>query len=192
MANKRKPESITVPDGGIGTIKDRLMNQWGILKPSRYEFQISGVPNEVALRLNMSCESIKLPGRGVSTEPAKVYGPTREMPYDKLYVKEMDAIFRVGVDMLERSFFENWLGEIVSIHSHDFKYYGTNNSGYAKTIKINQLDEQDNVVYQVELREAYPKNVQEIELGDAKVDEYSKQTVQFAYRDYKVLYSKNY
>tara|TARA_Y100000310_G_C20625256_1_gene785479 strand:- start:531 stop:1109 length:579 start_codon:yes stop_codon:yes gene_type:complete len=192
MANKRKPESITVPDGGIGSIKDRLMNTWGISKANRYEFQISGVPNEVALRLNMSCESIKLPGRGVSTNPHRVYGPMREMPYDKLYVKEMEAIFRIGRDMLERSFFENWLDEIVSIHSHDFKYYGTNNSGYAKTIKINQLDEQDNVVYQVELREAFPKNVQEVELGDAKIDEYSKQTVQFVYRDYKVLYSENY
>ncbi|MBC8442730.1 MAG: hypothetical protein H8D80_00930 [Proteobacteria bacterium] len=192
MKNKRKPESITVPDAGIGTLKDRLLNQWGILKPSRYEFQISGVPNEVALRLNMSCETINLPGRGVSTNPVRVYGPTREMPYDKLYVKEMNAIFRVGTDMLERSFFENWLGEIVSDNSHDFKYYGTNNNGYAKTIQINQLDEQDNVVYQVELREAYPKNVQEVELGDAKFDEYSKQTVQFVYRDYKVLYSKYY
>jgi hypothetical protein len=186
------PGSIT-RGSDIESIRQNIIDEvsTGILKPNRFEVFISGLdPSVFSDRFNMSCETVSFPGRSVSTQPARVYGPIREMPYERLYTGDLDVTFRMGRDMLERNFFEQWMDRIASKTSNDFKYHGTNESGYAKSMKINQLDKNNNVVYSILVREVFPKAVNTIELDHSKTDEYLKQIVSFAFRDYVVEYAE--
>jgi hypothetical protein len=187
-----RPTSIT-EKSSIEDMKGKIMSptHFGTLSPNRFEIVITGVDNKsIAERLNIMCESVSFPGRSVSTQPARVYGPIREMPYEALYTGDLDITFRVGRDTLERNFFEDWMNRIVSKNSHDFKYYGKEESGFAKGIKIHQLDTANNVVYAVQVREAYPKAVNAYEVSHNTTDEYLKQVVSFSYRDYIVDYAE--
>mgnify|MGYP001170915617 CR=1 FL=1 len=186
-----RPETIT-EKSSIEDMKGKIItpNHFGTLSPNRFEIVITGIDNKtLSERMNIMCETVSFPGRSVSTQPARVYGPIREMPYESLYTGDLDITFRVGRDMAERNFFEEWLNRVVSRNSHDFKYYGTEESGYAKEIKIHQLDKGNNVVYAVRVREAYPKAVNAYEVGHEKTDEYSRQVVSFSFRDYIVEYA---
>lgn len=187
-----RQDSIT-EKSSIEDMKGRIMSSdhFGTLSPNRFEIMITGVDNKsLSERINIMCESVSFPGRSVSTQPARVYGPIREMPYESLYTGDLDITFRVGRDLMERNFFEDWMNRIVSRNSSDFKYYGNEESGYAKGIKIHQLDKQNNVVYAVSVREAYPKAVNSYEVGHDKTDEYLKQVVSFSFRDYVVDYAE--
>jgi len=174
----------------IESVRQNIISNIGTLSPARYEVYIHGIPERtISEQIGLQVETVSLPGRSVSTQPARTYGPIREMPYEKLYTGDLQITFRVGGEMTERTLFETWLDEVVAQKSHDFKYYGINHSGYAKSMEICHLDNNDAVVYNIELREVYPKAVEAIELGADKTDEYTKQVVTFAFRDYKVISS---
>lgn len=186
------PESVT-RSTSVESMRQNIVDtvSKGTLSPNRFEIFISGLdPDTHSDRFNMSCESVSFPGRSMSTQPARVYGPIREMPYERLYTGDLDVTFRIGNDMLERNFFEDWMDTVASKNSSDFKYHGIHESGYAKSIKINQLDQKNNVVYSIIVREAFPKAVNTIALDHGKTDEYHKQMISFAFRDYEVVWAK--
>ena len=98
----------------------------GILSPSRFDVYIGGAASgiitdvasrqsatrqtlsvEALRRLSESCESVNFPGRSLSSQPNRISGPVREMPYESLYSGDLDITFRVGGDMFERQYFES-------------------------------------------------------------------------------------
>ena len=135
----------------------------GHLSPARYEVQVTcpslnhplmkvlGVDVNINERLSVSCESVSMPGRSVSSQPNKIYGPVREMPYEKLYSGDLDLEFRVGKDMFERLYFEKWMDLVTFQGNHHMNYM----DNYAGTVTIAQLDHDDNIIYQIELFEVY-------------------------------------
>ena len=149
---------------GIDGIVDKLINEVGTLRPSRYEVTVvipsivlnvldpyyrdTGINSRIIEeRLTLNCESVSMPGRGVSTTPNRIYGPVREMPHERLYSGDLDITFRMGQDMLERRVFEMWLDSIVNPHSDNFTYF----NDYKSTVTISQLDEKNDIKYMMEL-----------------------------------------
>ena len=167
----------------------------GVLSPARYDILIAPgavargggwfqSSNRAALeRLSKSCEAAAFPGRSVSTQPNRIMGPVREMPYEPLYSGDLDLTFRVGQDMFERKFFEFWMDTIVNHDNNKMGYYDE----YTRDMFITQLGPDDGIVYKIRLSECYPKAINAIDLGFDKTDEYTRQSVSIAFREYEVL-----
>lgn len=173
----------------------------GILSPSRFEIMIAS-PNPIVegrnisglhsmgfsgtdamRRLSETCETAMFPGRNISSQPNKIHGPVREMPYENIYSGDLDLTFRVGQDMFERVYFEKWMDSVINKDTHKHSYY----DNYTRDIYISQLTKDDSVIYQVVLRECYPKTVNPLPLSSESVNDYQKQSVSIAFRKYEVV-----
>ena len=189
---------------GIDTVLEQFVSKdgVGVLSPAKYDIVMSpavvsgggvftgsatrGSSNiEAMRRLSKSCEAAAFPGRSVSTQPNRIMGPVREMPYEPLYSGDLDLTFRVGQDMFERKFFEFWMDTIVNHGNNRMGYY----DDYTRDIYIAQLGPDDSIVYKIKLTECYPKAINAIDLGFDKTDEYTRQSVSIAFREYEVLTS---
>ena len=174
----------------------------GILSPSRFDVYIGGAASgiitdvasrqnatrqtlsvEALRRLSESCESVNFPGRSLSSQPNRISGPVREMPYESLYSGDLDMTFRVGGDMFERQYFEEWMDIIVDHKSNRLNYY----DNYVRDIYLSQLNMKDQIVHQVIVKECYPKTLNPIERSQASTDETLKQSLSFAFREYEVI-----
>ena len=150
---------------------------------------ISNLTNaDVMRRLSLSCEEAAFPARNISTQPNRIAGPVREIPYESLYSGDLDLTFRIGQDMFERTFFEEWQDRIIDHETHALNYY----ENYVRDIYIAQLGPDDSIVFQILVKECFPKTIQSIDLGYAKSDEYERQSVSFAFREYVVLDSETF
>tara|TARA_R110001583_G_scaffold75902_1_gene208461 strand:+ start:896 stop:1948 length:1053 start_codon:yes stop_codon:yes gene_type:complete len=150
---------------------------------------ISNLTNaDVMRRLSLSCEEAAFPGRNISTQPNRIAGPIREIPYESLYSGDLDLTFRIGQDMFERTFFEEWQDRIIDHETHALNYY----ENYVRDIYIAQLGPDDSIVFQILVKECFPKTIQSIDLGYAKTDEYERQSVSMAFREYVVLDSDTF
>jgi len=179
---------------GVDSFFDSFLNM-GTLRPSRYEVEFV-IPNSVrnsphwhmnagllSQRLTLNCESITMPGRGLSTQPNRIYGPVREMPTENLYSGDLDVTFRMGEDMSERRFFEIWLDSIVRPGSNNFTYF----NDYKSTVTISQLNLQNDMVYKMELFDVYPKTINPIDYNAGTTDEYVRQSLSLHFRKYEVV-----
>ena len=174
----------------------------GILSPSRFDVYIGGAASgiitdvasrqnatrqtlsvEALRRLSESCESVNFPGRSLSSQPNRISGPVREMPYESLYSGDLDITFRVGGDMFERQYFEEWMDIIVDHKTNRLNYY----DNYVRDIYLSQLNIKDQIVHQVIVKECYPKTLNPIERSQASTDETLKQSLSFAFREYEVI-----
>lgn len=174
----------------------------GILSPSRFDVYIGGanftavgeggplsrqtpqtLSVEALRRLSESCESVNFPGRSFSSQPNRISGPVREMPYESLYSGDLDMTFRVGGDMFERQYFEEWMDIIVDHKSNRLNYY----DNYVRDIYLTQLNLKDEIVHQVKIKECYPKTLNPVERSQTTTDETLKQSLSFAFREYEVL-----
>jgi len=156
---------------------------YGNLSPARYEIFFSGFPIQWNLRLNYSIESTAMPGRSVSTATYKIQGPKREMPYELLYNNEIQMVFRLGEDMLEKLIFEDWINRVAPYSNGFINYYDT----FVQELSISQLDRSDNEVMKVTLHEVYPKVITDLDLSGMKTDESQSVSVSLAYRDYSIV-----
>ena len=192
--------------GNIDNIRSAVSSvaRYRQASPARYEIAFShpgdfgqssggGGRNPIGARLNSStiqkrlsdsCEIVSLPGRGHSSQANTIYGPVREMPYQTLYSGDLDITFRVGSDYLERHYFETWSDLMINRRTHNYNYYDT----YASVLVVRALSKADELLYEAQVKECYPKNVGAIEYGYEKVDELTKFTVSLSFRDYEVTY----
>lgn len=144
--------------------------------------------------VSMRCNSITLPGRGFSTVPYRFYGPARNMPYEQIYSGEMSLSVILSEDLRERDFFDVWMGFISSTYSrqnyafrepdYKFAFY----DDYTTTVTINVLNkapDDHNKPYSVDVLEAYPKSIGDIQLGYDKDNEFLVQDVVLAFRKYQ-------
>jgi len=172
----------------------------GILSPARYEIMIASAGLgagtlwskhatlntgniEAMKRLSASCEATSFASRTVASNPNRIHGPVREMPYESVYGGDLDLTFRVGQDMFERKYFEFWMDQIIDHENNSVGYYDE----YTRDIYVAQLGPDDDIVYKIVYKECYPKAVNAIDLGFEKTDDYVRQSVSIAFREYEVL-----
>ena len=188
-----------------------------IVKPTLYEATIYGdgwtkakelsgaqqlgpVASEADRTFIVNCEVAALPGEALSTQPNRIYGPVREMVYEKLFSGDLQLTFRMDGRMWLRQVFSAWQSFIQSKESGDFEYY----KNFISNIELYQYpttqaqpaanegpmqptEGLDKPIYGVRINEVYPKSVGAIELGYEQRDTYMKQTVDFAYRSWEEI-----
>jgi hypothetical protein len=101
--------------------------------------------------------------------------PIEKYPYQPQY-NDVELTFVVSDDMSEKIFFDSWLEYINPSYTFNFKY----KSDYATTVTINQYDVASNKTYSINLIDAYPIAVNQLDLDWSNTD-YHKLTVVFAY-----------
>jgi hypothetical protein len=132
-----------------------------------------------ARELKYRCETAQLPGRSLATLEQKTYGPIEKHPYMSTY-NDIDLTFIVEDGMEQRIFFDSWINFINPTYNNNFRYKDT----YAINLGINQYNLQNDLTYSVNLYEAYPVSMNQLDL-DWNGEGYHKLTVTFAYTYWK-------
>jgi len=146
-----------------------------------------GLLPSVSRSLTLRCNSVSIPGRSLTTQNYRFYGPQRQMPYEPLYSGDMNITYILSSDLRERIFFETWLDGICNPQNYKFSFY----EEYITNMQIRMLDKTDTVVYTAILEEVYPKQVGEIMMGYEKDNEMATQDIILAYRKYTPIFSVN-
>ncbi len=134
----------------------------------------------ISRALALQCESTELPGRTILTQEMKIYGPTIKIPYQVQY-NEISLTFLCTNEFYERRIFENWLQAIMPSDTNNLRYQNT----YATTLQVLQYDEQTNVIYRVNMYNAFPTGLAPAPVAWAE-DGFHRLTVQFAYTKYGI------
>jgi len=129
-----------------------------------------------ARQLTFRCEEAQLPGRTVSTAELKIgSSPNEKYPYGTTFT-DMDLTFIVDDSMDQKTFFDSWLNYISPNYSWNLRY----KEDFMTTITINQYDAQNRKSYSVNLYEAFPISMNQMDLSWGS-EGYHKLVVTFAY-----------
>ena len=129
-----------------------------------------------AKNLMYRCENANLPGRSLMTTEQKIgSNPIEKYPYMTAY-NDIDLTFIVDGDMNQKIFFDAWLNYINPSYNYNFRY----KSDYATVITINQYDVTNQISYSINLYDAYPVSMNQLDL-DWSSDSPHKLSVTFAY-----------
>jgi hypothetical protein len=128
-----------------------------------------------AKSLTYRCENTQLPGRTFATAEQKTYGPVEKYPYLNTYT-DIDMTFIIDDDMTQKIFFDAWLSYINPLYNNNMRYKGD----YSTVITVNQYDVTNQISYSVNLYDAYPISINQMDL-DWSSDGYHKLNVTFAY-----------
>jgi hypothetical protein len=132
--------------------------------------------------VSLYCEMASLPPVNISTKSFKIFGPTYQRPFGAEYGGEgISLTFHVDRDMQVKKFFDEWTARVVDPDSGLVGYQ----DDYISTIRLRQLDEQDNVTYEIELLEAFPRSINLLELNNSAQNQTHRLNVLFAYRYWK-------
>ena len=135
-----------------------------------------------AAAVSLYCEMASLPPINISTKSFKIFGPTYQRPFGAEYGGEgISLTFHVDRDMQVKKFFDNWTASVVDPDSGLVGYQ----EDYISTITLRQLDEQENVTYELELYEAFPRSVNLLELNNSAQNQTHRLNVLFAYHYWK-------
>lgn len=154
------------------------VKQRGMARTNRYlvEFQFPNSSGDTANLVSLFCEAVNLPGINVESTAAKVFGETREMPYNRTF-DPVTFTFYVDSDMEVKAAFERWVMLVVNQNSRTVNYY----NNYIKDVYISVLDIEDNMKYTLTLHEAYPKTMAAVGL-DAGAKDVMRVSVTMQYK----------
>ena len=131
---------------------------------------------------SLYCESASLPMLNINTKSHKIFGPAYQRPMTSDYGGEgMSFVFHVDRDMVVRKFFEEWMHLIVDPNTFGVSFQ----EDYITSVFIRQLDEQNNVTHDIELLEAFPKNMNLMDLNNSSSNQTHRLNILFAFRYWK-------
>lgn len=131
---------------------------------------------EISRGLDIMVEESPLPAKTLATTEIKYNSDFQKIPYYNVY-DDLRFSFRCSKDMYEKNIIDEWMNTIFNPVTHEIEYY----DNYVTNITIEQLNNQDNVVYSVILKGAYPMICNEIPLSNNERDTYALLSVNFAY-----------
>ena len=153
-----------------------------VAKPSRFEVTIGPKTynNISSSELILRCETAELPSRTYATAEQKFgSNPVEKFPY-QVQFNDLNLTFIVDDDMLAKYFFDGWLEAVIPSSNYNPNY----KDSYSATINIRQYKNNDESSYSVDLFEAYPISVNQLDL-DWSAEGHHKLTVVFAYTSWQ-------
>lgn len=135
-----------------------------------------------SLGVSLMVEQASLPMLNVATKPFKIFGPSYQKPITSEYGGEGISLnFHIDRDMRLKKFFDDWMHAVVNPTTYTVGYQ----RDYIGTIEIHQLNEQDKITYSVILEEAFPRNMNLVDLNHTASNQTHRLNVLFAYRKWK-------
>ena len=164
--------------------RSEILDGAGLARNNRFEVIIApprglsdrGSESELA---SLYVEQASVPLLNIFAKPFKIFGPTYQRPITSEYGGEgMPITFHVDRDMRIRRFFEDWMHLIVDPVRFTVGYQ----EDYISDIFIRQLDEQNNITNEIKLVEAFPRNINLMDLNNNSSNQTHRLNVLFAYR----------
>lgn len=158
----------------------------GVFRPNRYEVVFS-VPSLLldsgkaadlttdAGTISLTCMNVNIPGFQVLTDENKYGNYVRKTAYDRT-MENLETTFLATGEMKERKFFDMWNGMIFK-DQHRVEYY----ANYISSVTIKCFDTADNLIYEIELTEAYPLTVTQLNLDRSELNSTSMFSVSWAF-----------
>ena len=186
--------------GALNNFMSMFNSDNGYALPSRYEVHFfppkpgsagssnlaSGITSSTKAgeKMILRCESISMPGITVSTSTdININGPTRDVVDGIQFAEEINMTFQASSDLAERTFFENWQERSFNRQTWNIGYY----ADYIGSVEIFVVDQQNNKRYGIKLWEAFPKNINAIDLSFTPATEVLKIQVGVAFRYWTIL-----
>lgn len=170
----------------LDKFRSTVLSDLSLARTNRFEIFINtppGLSAESARLASLYVEQASFPILNIGTKPFTIFGPTYQRPQFAEYGGEgIPITFHVDRDMQVKQFFVDWCDKIVNPYSFEVGYQNE----YITTINIKQLDEQDNITYEIELLEAFPRNLNLMELNNASTNQTHRLNVLFAFRYWRV------
>lgn len=126
--------------------------------------------------------SAVLPAKRLGTFDHRNKGPLRQQANDVIY-QPVPIAFYVDDEMKCRRFFQDWLGTVTTNGEMSFNYP----EEYSVPVQITQIDQTGKAVYTVELEDAFPINLGEIQLAADANDQLMVQNIVFSYHKWKEI-----
>ena len=161
-----------------------------LARTNRFEVLITTAPKAYKFRensnwnLSLYCEMASLPPVNISTKSFKIFGPTYQRPFGAEYGGEgISFTFHVDRDMKVKTFFDDWTSIVVDPVSGTVGWQ----EDYVVDLYIRQLDEQENVTYEIKLIDAFPRSVNLLELNNSAQNQTHRLNVLFGYRTWESM-----
>jgi hypothetical protein len=136
-----------------------------------------GGGTEITRGLDIMVESTDIPGKNLTTTEIKYNGDFYKVPYAVVY-ETQQIMFKCSRDMYEKNIIDDWMNLIFDPTTHEVAYM----DDYATNIIINQLNEQDEIVYSIILKDAFPTMCAPMTVSNEDRDTYARLQCQFMYR----------
>lgn len=177
----------------------------GFSRPSYFYVEIPPPPfmrdsADEARTLAFLCESTNLPGVNLATSDIRRYGigPIEKKPYAPIFTDVTFTFFADASGMVQK-FFYKWMNGIVKFDEVHYGPAGEIGFGetiepfevnyknrYATDILITTVDESNNDIINVRLRDAFPIFFGDISLGWNDTDSISRLPINFTYYNWKI------
>jgi hypothetical protein len=130
-------------------------------------------------RISLLCEVSNFPPINLSVKPFKIFGPSYQRPITSEYGGDgISMTFHVDREMKVKKFFDDWIETVVDRNNFTVGYQNE----YITKISVRQLDEANNVNYEIELLEAFPRSITLMDLNHSAQNQTHRLNVIFAYR----------
>lgn len=150
--------------------------------------KLRGSAIAVSQLASLYVEQVSFPMLNIASKGFKIFGPTYQRPFTSEYGGEGISItFHVDRDMRIKKYFDDWMHTIVDPEDFTVGYP----ADYTTNINIRQLNELDNVTYEIDLLEAFPRNMNLMELNNASSNQTHRLNILFAYRYWKEVGASN-
>lgn len=172
-------------DFSLDRVRAEILSGAGLARTNRFEVVITpppglaGYDKKIGELVSMYAEQASIPLLNIFTKSYKVFGPTQQRPITAEYGGEgIPITFHVDRNMVVRKFFEDWMHIIIDSKTFTVGYQ----RDYITNVVIRQLDEQDNITQEVTLLEAFPRNLNLMDLNNSSSNQTHRLNVLFAYR----------
>lgn len=170
--------------------RSEILSGIGLARTNRFEVDIlpphvltgTGSYGAISKFTSIYVEQASIPLLNIFVKPFKIFGPTYQRPITSEYGGEGISItMHVDRNYNVRKFFEDWMHKIVDPDTFTVGYP----ADYTTTVTIRQIDEVNDVTYSVSLIDAFPKNLNLMDINNASSNQTQRLNVLFAYRYWK-------
>ena len=133
--------------------------------------------------VSLFVEQASFPLLNIGVKPLKIHNtPQQQRPINIEYGGE-GMLLNIHLDgqMFVKKFFDDWCHHVINPYDYTVSYQ----EDYVSTVIIRQLNELDQITYQVELREAFPRNFNPVQLDHNSLSQTSRLSVLFSYRHWE-------
>ncbi len=129
--------------------------------------------------ISLMCHSVTIPSQFLVTDTNNMFGISRDHAWMK-NVNQIVMRFYLDTDLKVKKIFDEWAKQIQNPDNGILDYY----NNYIRDITIKVLDINDNIRNEVQVFEAYPRNIEGDTL-EARANGIATLTVTFNFRYFK-------
>jgi len=153
----------------------------GFARPNLFKVEISKIKADKQPLYQMSCFQAQIPGHNIATTDKDI--GFRSIAYQKIF-SDVILGFYVDTDLNQLKFWQDWIDTIINKRTNHHNYY----NHYVGTVKVTQQNRSGVDVATWTLHDAYPKQVDPIQLDYGTNDAVMTCNATITYRYFDVVW----